>query len=919
MPDAMVCPPPPRVVINEVVASNVNGLVDEDGETPDWIELYNADEMPVSLSGWGLSDDPEEPLEWVLPDLTLQPGAFLLILASDMDRDTVVSWDTRVDWGDLWRYLPVVAPPDPDWILPEFDDSDWDEGPSGFGHSDDDDATLVDAHTVYVRHTFDLSPEDRAAVTALLLDVDYDDGFVAYLNGIEVARGSMGIEGNRPAWDAFADEPHEGALHQGGVPPRYDLVNAIALLRDGPNVLALEQHDISLQSSDTTLIPFFSIGFGDGRAATPSPHLRLPNQWLHTNFKLSSGGETVVLTQPDGCEVDRVETGPLPADVSRGRTTDGDGEWGFFFEPTPGAPNETESRPQFTAAPTLSPPPGFYPQGTEVTVEHPSPTAQVHYTLDGREPGPDDPVVDGPITVGDDPAVVVIRAQAFEEGAWPSPMTTGTYLATQPSSLATISLVSEPANFWDNDTGIYVLGDTYENDVPFFGANFWEDWERPLHVEFWEPDGTPGFDLDCGVKIHGGWSRSNPQKSLRLMMRAGYGQRALEYPVFEEPGIDVFRRLILRNSGNDWHGCSERGCTRGSHLRDAVMHRIADGIDLERLRARPVMTYLNGEFWGIYNIRERSDRQLLETRYGYDAVDVLEFAGGVVDGDDEHYQELLEIWRTQDMRDPQTYARVEARVDTDNFAAYQILQIFYGNRDWPGNNIKFWRPKTEDGRWRWLLYDTDFGIGLYERDPRDNTLAFALNPRGPGWPNPPWSTEPLRSMIQSPIFAVQFINRYADYLNTLFQPERTIAILDAAAATLEAELPRQLERWGRAGGRRGPTMNPAVWGEEIEHMRNWLRARPQHAWRHLRETLQLGGTYQLDLRVEPPGSGTLQLTAVNVAAPFSGTYFRGIPITVTAIPAEGFEWSGWDRDDVPQEQTVVFTPEGNTTLTARFE
>ena len=203
-PDAMVCPPAPRIVINEVVASNVNGLVDEDGETPDWIELFNAGDTPVALGGWGLSDDPDEPLRWQLPELTLQPGAFLLVLASDMDRDVVVSWDTRIDWGDVWRYLPVVAPPDPDWYRPDFDDSDWPEGPSGFGHADDDDATIVNSNTTYVRKTFELTPADRESVTAILLDVDYDDGFVAYLNGIEVARGTMGIEGTPPPWDAPA-------------------------------------------------------------------------------------------------------------------------------------------------------------------------------------------------------------------------------------------------------------------------------------------------------------------------------------------------------------------------------------------------------------------------------------------------------------------------------------------------------------------------------------------------------------------------------------------------------------------------------------------------------------------------------------------------------------------------------------------
>jgi hypothetical protein len=204
-------------------------------------------------------------------------------------------------------------------------------------------------------------------------------------------------------------------------------------------------------------------------------------------------------------------------------------------------------------------------------------------------------------------------------------------------------------------------------------------------------------------------------------------------------------------------------------------------------------------------------------------------------------------------------------------------------------------------------------------DPRPDTLAFALRPDGPGWPNPPWATEPLRALMRNPVFAVDFINRYADYLNTMLRPEVTRAVLDQAVAAVAPEMPRHLERWGRVEAPGGPRMQPGAWEAEIAAIGDWLQARPRFAREHIVNNFRLDGTYQLDLRVEPPGSGTLQLTGVTVEAPFTGTYFAGVPITITAVPAEGRQWRGWDPGAVPQEQTVVLTPRANTTLTARFE
>ena len=144
----------------------------------------------------------------------------------------------------------------------------------------------------------------------------------------------------------------------------------------------------------------------EGVEATRGGQLR---EWLHTDFAISSAGETVLLTEPDGCEVDRVETGRLGRDISLGRVPDGGPELGYFLHPTPGAPNGADARAGYSEA-ILFPPPGYYPAGASVVIESPSPTAEVRYTLDGSEPGPDDPLVAGPINIGPAPEVLVVRA-----------------------------------------------------------------------------------------------------------------------------------------------------------------------------------------------------------------------------------------------------------------------------------------------------------------------------------------------------------------------------------------------------------------------------------------------------------------------------------------------------------------------------
>ena len=902
-PPTLWCDPaPPRVLINEVVASNRDSLFDETGETPDWIELYNADLETVDLTGWGLSDDEDDLFAYRFGAATLGPGERFLLLASGEGRESLMgSWDTRIDQGHLWSYLPVFSEPDPDWASPDFDDSSWDVGPSGFGRSDYDDATITDAHTIYVRTGFDVTEDELEDLAEIWLHVDYDDGFVAWLNGVEIARA--GVSGYPPAWDAYADAPdHEAVVYQGLVPEGWDITDHKDLFVSGRNVLAVEVHDVGSTSSDLSLIPFLTFGFSSFRPGTASPLLGLDASSLHTSFKLSAKGEDLWLTAPDGCTADRLEVPRLWRDEAYGRSPDG-GDLGFFMESTPGEANTTESRPGFAETPELSLDPGYHTFGTRIGASSPSPDAVLYMTRDGAPPT-DESLAWTDRYVGNEAEIV--RVRAYEEGLWPSRIATGTYLYRPRADVGVVSLVMDPHDLWDPEEGIYV------------GENYWEDWERDVHAEIFEPDGKGWTGFNSGIVIHGGASRGNAQRSFRLAFRAGYGESDLDYDLFEGHDIDEFERLILRNGGNDWHGCGD-WCSDGAFMRDLVAHRIIRNMDVDSLRDRAVLVYLNGEHWGMYNLRERADKFMIGIKYGEEDVDVLEWEGWAVEGDNLHWLETMDYLRVADREDPETYAWLGERVEIPSYIDYQIGQIYIDNWDWPGNNLKWWRPRTEDGRWRWLLYDTDFGLGIWGGAAWSDTLAFALDPWGPSWPNPPWSTEFFRLCMDMPEFQHAFANRYADLLNTEFLPTRTTAILEEAREERDLAMVEQLVRWGSDPW--GYDIWEGAWDDELDGIHDWLVDRPDYARDHVMNNLDLDGTYPLDLWAEPFGAGSFTVSTVDVEPPFFGTYFQGLPFEVTAVPKPGFTFVGWDDPSLGTDPTITVEEDDwdGLTLVAVFE
>ena len=895
-----------QIHINEIMSSNTNTIYSSDGDTPDWIELYNAGSESINLFGYALSDDVEDPFKWEFPSVTIDSQSYLLVLASGADEAiNFQHWETEINWGDNWSYFIGTQEPPINWKGLGFDDNDWSEGPSGFGYGDGDDATIVPSvMSVYVRKSFTVESIDN--ILDVILHVDYDDAFVAYINGTEVARSNIGTVGIIPAFNEGADAWREALIFTGGMPEEFQVD---AVLQDGENILSIQVHNFNQSSSDLSLIPFLTLGMSqipNNPQGTPDI-LNFETSNLETNFKISSDGEDIILSDLSGFTIDQVDSLLIPDDISYGRQPDGSGTWVFFSEPTPHESNVTQGANAFCDFPEFSINAGVYSSAVEVLITTSSNDYDIFYTLDGSNPTINSLIYHSPIVIGE---TKVLRAATISSDCISNEIATQTYLINEELTLPAVSITTNPDNLWDNEIGIYVLGDNYENWNPYFGANFWEDWERPIHIEFFEPDGTLGFAQDAGVKIFGGWSRAMAQKSLSIFARSEYGNNEINYQIFPDKNIDSFKSIVLRNSGNDWY--SGENWSSNSMFRDGMQTRLMDNSGIDHQAYRPAVVYLNGEYWGIHNIREKVNEEFLASNnpgVDPDELDELEANAGIVEGDNQDYWDIISFIENNPLSNPDNYTIVEEQIDINNFIDYYVAQIFFANTDWPGNNIKFWRPHTVDGKWKWILYDTDFGFGLVEWYGH-NTLQFALEANGPGWPNPPWSTLLFRSLMENDEFQNKFINHFCYYLSTRFEPDNVNSHIANIVNNILPEMPRHIQKWGG---------NMTQWYQNANSIIQFADYRQENVFNHLGLYFGLSQSSNLEISSYPEEGGSLYTSNQEIPEnPWESTYFNDIPIEITAVPNPGYIFSHWSGPGIVFEPTITLVLSGNIDFTAIF-
>ena len=692
-------------------------------------------------------------------------------------------------------------------------------------------------------------------------------------------------------------------------------------------------------------------------------------KYLHTNFNISSDGEAIILANSAGSIVHQTDSVAVPCNASRGLSPDGTGSWAFFAEPTPGAANTTKAyATSTTTSVKFSPEGGFQSSALTVTLSTDGNTP-IYYTLDCTEPTACDSLLyTGPISVD---STTVIRATTFNNNLMPGLPSTQTYIfpnrlhwllrqletgeiiterhvyfiddsvdidalmehvrnggsitdfardtiitynphivQTHPSKfdLPVISLTTAPINLWDSLTGIYVFGPNATYVEPYYGANFHQDWERPVHVELYWTDGSKRLDQDAGIQIAGAWSRSNEQKSFSLHARNAYGKKYFETKLFDELDINRFKAFVLRDSGNDF------GST---HFRDAMITHLVAGNNIDIQAYQPAIVYLNGEYWGILNMREKLNEYYVESHYPHVDHDKVDIIAGKNDGmtasegDLTDYNAMMDFINSNDLADDTNYQQVTAQIDVDEYIEYLVSEIYGGNDDWPHNNVKMWKSKKNGGRWRWMLYDTDqsydINWGRAEDKATYDKLEKCLTEKGKNGDT--WSNVMLRNMVKNTTFRNELANRFADRMNREFLPANINHLIDSLRNNIKKEMQYHTYIWGG--------------GDDGSVMKNFAKERPANMRNHLRKHFGVGDDAVVTLTENNDKAGYIELNSLTLKKfPWSGSYFKNVPIKLRAVARPGYKFVRWEFGGGMPESTcagIEVSLDNNATINAVFE
>ena len=602
------------------------------------------------------------------------------------------------------------------------------------------------------------------------------------------------------------------------------------------------------------------------------------NYW-HTNFKISASGEELIFSDSNGVMIDRVDVPASLADVSYARLSDGSLPW-IFQVPSPGSTNTGKEIKGYSDSVAVSLPGGFY--SSAVSVQLSAGTSDIYYTLDGSDPDSNSQKYSSPVNITKS---TILKAFSIKEAYLPSTTTYQSYFINVETDLPVISLISDPDNLFDPDSGIY--------------TNYTMDWERPAHVEFFEDDKSLGFSENCGIEIYGGQSAEWPQKSIAVKFKDKYGISNIEYPLFPDFRVTTFKAFVLRNAGNDF---------QYTHIRDAVMQTLVKDLDIDYLEYRPATSFINGEYWGIYNIREKINEHYIAYRHGVDPdnIDLLENNMKVIQGDSLSYQRLIDYISINDMTTEAAYVYLDSVIDLDECILYFAAQAYYDNLDWPGTNIKFWRARSTSGKWRWILFGVEFGFGLYAHGPWEDHITFMFSPVETRYSNPPWATFLQRKLIENPTIRNRFINQIADLLNTNFKSGRVIEVINKLANHISTEITKHRTRWG-------------IVGESLEKMTTFAQQRPAYLRDHVRNYFNCGDDGAFTINATAGGSVQLNTLKLHSAEmPFNGVYFQGNEIHLKAIPDSGYKFDGWNGAVTSNNYSITISVTGSTNLQASF-
>ncbi len=554
---------------------------------------------------------------------------------------------------------------------------------------------------------------------------------------------------------------------------------------------------------------------------------------FYSTFKISASGDTLYLSDASGALVQKLKLPEQYGCVSYGVPAGGT-EYGFFANATRNKKNESVIYAFRLDAPTLTTPGGFYPAGTRVMAEGPS-GVTLRYTLDGSTPtekSAEFPADGIAVT-----QTTIVRVRAFAADAVPSQPVSATYLVEDEQLTPIVSLITDEKYLFNQRTGALVKG---TGSIP----NYDKELEYPVNIEFFGMDGSCPINQMGTFTCSGHSARINAQKSIAIYARKAYGKEYFQFNPFPHRDYQQYKSLLLRSTNSD---------VTATRLRDVVASSLAEGQGLLYQDALCIQVYINGEYWGHYNLREKINKYFVAQYEGVteeeaiDAIDILARTGRdefLQNGDNTDWLALCDFCKTNDLNDPENLRYVTDRLDVDNMFTHAAFEIILGNVDF--TNVRVYR--VPGGKWKYLLFDVEACWRNLDKTP----IEYYIKPvkgKIQGFRH-----EPLNALLNVPEMKARFLTRVAEILEDCFQWPDVEEKFDQWTGILEQILPRHITRW--------KNMKLSNWRTNINATKYYARVRPRKIPEMLKKAMKL-----TDEEMETYFGNVLRLLEVTNAKP----------------------------------------------------
>ena len=761
-------------VINELMPANHASLQASDGARYDWIEIKNISNAKASLEGYSLAykkavskkkDKAPKWNQWNFPDIELEPGQCVVVFASKKDlQDNPKELHTNFRLSADGGTVRLIK------AEGVVDEVDYEPMEDDMCHQRTDSGTFEDTYTT--TPGFENTRE----------------GYERYCSLIEQQRADMPLK----LW-----EVHMKAFEHGTAWVEVKNVS------DKP--IDLQHYSLVSSKKNAERLPLPSVQI--------APRELYVVDCKKAKFKIGSTKSLLLLR--DDQFADGLAAAAAPYGIAMGRTV---GKDGFFYLPTAtrGTENTSKHYRHIAQEPTFSVRPNVYAGKDSINVALDAHGYTIRFTTDGTSPTASSPVYKNSLFLT---RTTTIRA--FCEGdsmVMRSPITTATYILGETHTLPVVNITIAHADLYDYRRGIYVAGPGANSEYPHYEANYWKSWWKSANVEFFDSIGG-GFSAPCELAIFGGFSRTLDKKSFKIRFKDQRGLANLDYDLFNTGTVEELKNFVLRSGSQDYTGVMMR-----DEFFTSLMRPYCPTLLIQAYR--PVALYINGEYFGLYFIREKIDRRFVAHHLGVskDSISIIMSAIYAEEGTKQDYQALISYATSHDLSTPEAYQYVEKRFDLTGLIDYKLGQIYSCNTDLGNVRYVHSPDPSNDQRWRIIYYDLDATwtetkpVSAYLNANTQDHVTHQVNIL-------------IDRLLKNKAFRQLFLERLSLHLHKTFSTENATAVFDQLTSTIRPEMRRNCRRW--------PEMSYATWEKHVAAFRAKFNDRPRTMLSQLRQYLAI--------------------------------------------------------------------------------